>query len=164
MNPERWREIKRIFDAAADLQTQQQPAFVRSSAGEDKELEAEVLRLLRVNATTDAFMERPAADLHPYIEPVRNEPVLETGSVYARRFEILRFLSCGGMGEVYEAWDTELDQAVAPKTIRLKIASNVEVIERLNRRGTLPIGFPPKRTHQRELLAREFEIEEWVLL
>ncbi|RZU41272.1 protein kinase domain-containing protein [Edaphobacter modestus] len=130
MNAERWREIKSIFDAAADLQAQEQAAFVHSSAGEDRELEAEVLRLLRANASTDGFMEKPAADLHTYIEPVRDEPVLETGSIYARRFEILRFLSRGGMGEVYEAWDTELDEAVALKTIRLQIASNVEVIER----------------------------------
>jgi serine/threonine protein kinase len=130
MNPERWREIKRIFDAAVDLRTQEQFALVHSLSGEDEDLEAEVLRLLRANESTAGFMENPVADLHTYIEPIRNEPVLETGNVYARRFEILRFLSRGGMGEVYEAWDTELDEAVALKTIRLQIASNIEVIER----------------------------------
>ncbi len=55
MNAERWREIKSIFDAAADLQAQEQAAFVHSSAGEDRELEAEVLRLLRANASTDGL-------------------------------------------------------------------------------------------------------------
>ena len=130
MNSERWREIKSIFDAAADLPAEEQSSYVRGLTGEDKELEAEVLRLLRGNASTDGFMEKPAVDLHIYIKPVNDEAVLETGRVYARRFEILRFLSRGGMGEVYEAWDTELDEAVALKTIRLRIASNIDVIER----------------------------------
>ncbi len=35
--------------------------------------------------------------------------------------------------EVYEAWDTELDETVALKTIRLRIASNIDVIERFKR-------------------------------
>jgi serine/threonine protein kinase len=130
MNSERWREIKSIFDAAADLPAEEQPSYVRGLTGEDKELEAEVLRLLRGNASTNGFMEKPAVDLHTYIKPVNDEDVLETGRVYARRFELLRFLSRGGMGEVYEAWDTELDEVVALKTIRLRIASNIDIIER----------------------------------
>jgi len=133
MNPERWREIKSIFDAAADLRAEEQLSYVRGLAGEDKELEAEVLRLLRANASTNGFMEKPAADLHTYIKPNKDEAVLEKGRVYARRFEILRFLNRGGMGEVYEAWDTELDETVALKTIRLRIASNIDVIERFKR-------------------------------
>jgi len=133
MNPERWREIKSIFDAAADLRGEEQAICVRGLAGDDKELEAVAMGLLRANANSNGFLEKPALDLHTYITPVKDEAVLETGRVYARRFEILRFLSRGGMGEVYEAWDTELDETVALKTIRLRIASNIDVIERFKR-------------------------------
>ncbi|MBV9483849.1 MAG: protein kinase [Acidobacteria bacterium] len=46
------------------------------------------------------------------------------------RFRIVRFINSGGMGEVYEAWDSELGERVALKTIRPEIASFPPVIER----------------------------------
>jgi serine/threonine protein kinase len=130
MNPEQWQEIKRIFEEAEELPSSAQPEFVRASTGGDADVEAEVLRLLRANTSTAGFLERPVADLHRFLEPRRDELVLHPGMVYARRFKVLRFLSRGGMGEVYEAWDAELDESVALKTIRPEIASNTEVIER----------------------------------
>jgi serine/threonine protein kinase len=39
------------------------------------------------------------------------------GAVIGGRYRIDRFISRGGMGEVYAAWDVELDEAVALKTI-----------------------------------------------
>jgi serine/threonine protein kinase len=39
------------------------------------------------------------------------------GAVIGGRYRIDRFISRGGMGEVYAAWDLELDEAVALKTI-----------------------------------------------
>jgi serine/threonine protein kinase len=132
MNPERWRAIARIFEEAEKLPAQAQPDFVRGSSGGDAEIEAEVLRLL-ANASTDGFLEKPVADVHHFIEPRSDEPVLQVGTVYAKRFKVLRFLSRGGMGEVYEAWDAELNEAVALKTIRPQISSNAEVIERFKR-------------------------------
>jgi serine/threonine protein kinase len=133
MNPEQWREIKRIFGEAEKLSSHAQREFVRVSTGGDEELEEEVLRLLRANTSTGGFLEEPVADLHRYMMPGRDEPVLRVGIVYAKRFEVLRFLSQGGMGEVYEAWDGELNESVALKTIRPQISSNIEVIERFKR-------------------------------
>jgi serine/threonine protein kinase len=70
------------------------------------------------------FLGKPIADLLRYIASRADEPVLEMGTVYASRFKVLQFLSRGGMGEVYEAWDVELSESVALKTIRPPIASN----------------------------------------
>jgi tRNA A-37 threonylcarbamoyl transferase component Bud32 len=39
------------------------------------------------------------------------------GSVVGARYRIDRFIAQGGMGEVYAAWDLELDEAVALKTL-----------------------------------------------
>ena len=55
------------------------------------------------------------------------------GDLIANRFEILRFLSRGGMGEVYEAWDLELKERVALKAIRPEIALYADVLERFKR-------------------------------
>jgi serine/threonine-protein kinase len=49
------------------------------------------------------------------------------------RFEIVRTLGTGGMGAVYEAWDTELLQTVALKVIRPEIASNEAIIARFKK-------------------------------
>ena len=60
-------------------------------------------------------------------------PSLRTGQLVAGRFEILRFLNRGGMGEVYEVWDSDLKERIALKTIRLDIASSPIAIERFKR-------------------------------
>ena len=81
---------------------------------------------------------RGAADsLGPRSMPVIQRPLppkvsqsLASGQIIAGRFEILRFINSGGMGEVYEAWDSDLRERIALKTIRPEIASSPTVIER----------------------------------
>src|SRR5208282_5963095 len=58
---------------------------------------------------------------------------LDCGQVISGRFKILRFVDSGGMGEVYEAWDLELQERVALKTIRPEVASDPGVIESFKR-------------------------------
>jgi hypothetical protein len=53
--------------------------------------------------------------------------------VLSSRHKIIRFTGRGGMGEVYEAEDLELQERVALKTIRPEIASDERVIERFKR-------------------------------
>jgi tetratricopeptide (TPR) repeat protein/TolB-like protein len=51
----------------------------------------------------------------------------------ASRFRIVRFVARGGMGEVYEAEDTELNERVALKTIRFDMAADDRSVERFKR-------------------------------
>ena len=55
---------------------------------------------------------------------------LTPGQIVAERFRILHFINGGGMGEVFEAWDSALGECVALKTIRPEIATFPDVIER----------------------------------
>lgn len=55
------------------------------------------------------------------------------GDLLANRFRILRFISKGGMGEVYEAEDLELQERVAIKTILPSIAANPAALEQFKR-------------------------------
>ena len=55
------------------------------------------------------------------------------GQILAGRFKILKFVARGGMGEVYEAEDLELNEQVALKTVRFEMSENERVIERFKR-------------------------------
>jgi serine/threonine-protein kinase len=55
------------------------------------------------------------------------------GGVLAGRYELLRLISAGGMGMVYEALDRELAQVVALKVIKPEITGGAQMVRRFNR-------------------------------
>lgn len=57
-------------------------------------------------------------------------PVFQVGEWVAGRYEILRFIGRGGMGEVFEARDNELHERVALKTIRSELSGDLHVVNR----------------------------------
>jgi serine/threonine protein kinase len=56
---------------------------------------------------------------------------LSPGERAQGRYEIRRFLGSGGMGEVYEAFDTELHETVALKTLACTVLDDEEALRRL---------------------------------
>jgi serine/threonine protein kinase/Tfp pilus assembly protein PilF len=67
-------------------------------------------------------------DVTETIETPKEE--LTRGTTFAGRYEIIEELGRGGMGKVYRAEDTELQQEVALKLIRPEIATDKNTIER----------------------------------
>lgn len=132
MTPERWARIKNIFEAIVELPELDQEARVTEACGDDLDAAAEIRRLLAADRASSGFMEKPLVSLHSFLpaNSPAEDPSLRIGDMIARRFRILRFLNRGGMGEVYEAWDAELEEPVALKTIRPGIASDAASIER----------------------------------
>lgn len=64
---------------------------------------------------------------------IPGNPTFVPDDVIANRYQIVRFIGQGGMGEVYEAEDIELRQRVALKTVRPEIAHDQQAIERFKR-------------------------------
>src|SRR5262249_40853282 len=61
------------------------------------------------------------------------EPTFVPGEMVAGRYRVERFIAFGGMGEVYEAEDTELKSRVALKTLRPDLAEDARILERFKR-------------------------------
>ena len=62
------------------------------------------------------------------IETPREE--LTTGSTFAGRYQIIEELGKGGMGKVYKAVDTRINEKIALKLIKPEIASDKKTLER----------------------------------
>ena len=82
------------------------------SGGDDRTLSGEISSTPRLRTTDSSFTVR---------------------QILANRFEIIRFIAQGGMGEVYEALDKELNERVALKTVRFDLAQKVQTLERFKR-------------------------------
>ncbi len=67
----------------------------------------------------------------------RRALVFATGALVSGRYRILRFIAAGGMGEVYEADDLELDVRVALKTLREEVTRSDGALDRFRREVAL---------------------------
>jgi eukaryotic-like serine/threonine-protein kinase len=136
MSPDRWNELRSLYDLALDHSPQDRQQVLSSRSGVDKELVDEVLRMIELEEAAGDFLDKsPARALRQQLgEP---QPLLEPGESIAQRFNIIRLLGSGGMGEVYEAEDTDLGERVALKTIRLDRLSDLKAHQRLRREALL---------------------------
>ncbi len=133
MTSERWELVAKIFDAALDQPESGRNDFVRQECKGDCVLVAEVLKLLSADGRADSFLKRPALTTLPLSSAPSLTHFLTTGTIVSGRFEILRFIGQGGMGQVYEALDLELKSRVALKAIRPDIASEPRMLSRFRR-------------------------------
>ena len=106
MNPERWGEVEKLYNAALEREPAERMAFLDRNC-HDSELRREVQSLLDHEQDGDRLLENP---------PWESGPSLATGTRLGP-YEITSAIGAGGMGEVYRARDTRLDRAVAIKIL-----------------------------------------------
>jgi len=86
------------------------------------------------------------------LETPREE--LTTGSIFADRYKIVEELGSGGMGRVYKAVDTKINEKIALKLIRPEISSDKKTLERF----ASELKLARKVTHKN--VGRMFDINE----
>lgn len=131
MTPELWARLNPLFNAAVEKSPDEQSAFIADACGGDQELQKELKALVEAHAKQDATTDKVAANIKDLIGKAASR--YRASDVIHGRFRIVRLLGSGGMGEVYEAFDLELSQTVALKSIRPDIAGNVGVLSRFRK-------------------------------
>jgi eukaryotic-like serine/threonine-protein kinase len=141
MTSERWHKIKELFSEALDCPESELAQFLNRSCGDDRKLKYEVEKLLDSYNEDDPFLEGPAVaeiaslfkeegDADFLSTSDSSEPRFENGIVLNERYQIVRLLGRGGMGEVYLAKDNQINRNVALKVLHAELVSNTELVRR----------------------------------
>ncbi len=129
LSPEKWARIREIYAKVVEAPADEQAGLAEELCEGDSQIESEMKELLSAHDRARSFLSEGASGVFKdFASPA--VPDLSPGTVLSSRFHILRHIDTGGMGAVYEAWDSELQEIVALKTIRGEIASDSSVIER----------------------------------
>jgi serine/threonine protein kinase len=131
VTPEKWRNLNEVFQLAIEQPSATRDAFLTHACAGDLSLKKRIEDMLRDHSRPGGLLDTP-----PWQQTVSDPGrvlCFRTGQVVAGRYEIVRFIAKGGMGEVYEAKDLEFNDPVALKTLLPQIASVEEMVLRFKR-------------------------------
>src|SRR5204862_8020020 len=116
MTPERWQQLKQIFQSALERNPAERSAFLSEACADDPVLRSEVESLIAAHEQAGDSIEAMAAAAATDI--LGDD---QAGSIVGKQIGHYQVLSCigrGGMGEVFLAHDTSLGRKVALTLLR----------------------------------------------
>jgi serine/threonine-protein kinase len=129
MDPERWRRVAELCEAALEREPRAREAFLAEACGEDADLRREVASLLAEEHTPLVIDHEIGTVAAAVLEgALRLTPGTALGP-----YRVEGLLGAGGMGEVYRARDTKLNRDVALKVLRQSLVSEPDRLARFTR-------------------------------
>src|SRR5690349_9695317 len=128
MTPERWQQVKEIFNSAINYRPEERGVFISEACSGDELLRNEVESLIASHERTGTFIDQPAFEMAASLL-VDEQSELKPGQAVGS-YEILSFISRGGMGEVYLAEDKRLGRKVALKLLPSSFTKNSDRLRR----------------------------------
>lgn len=130
MKPERWQQIRRLFEQVVDLPVDEREAFLKAECGEDATLLEEVRKLMRAEQKEDSFMEPPPAeDSGSNIGTAPTDTEIQS----LGEFQLREKIGQGGMGVVYLADQPSLNRQVAIKVLPPHLTRGQQQVDRFQR-------------------------------
>ncbi|MCO6511749.1 MAG: protein kinase [Aridibacter famidurans] len=123
MEKERWQRLEQIFAEAADLPADDRERWLDDACAGDREMRAEIARMLRADAEADGLIDSPVFESPTYSElfpTIEDSVAPNLVGTRIGPYELVRELGRGGMGAVFLAKraDEEFEHFVAVKLIK----------------------------------------------
>jgi len=142
VNPDRWRQIERIYHLALERPPHEREVFLDSECHGDERLRLELDVLLRRTPSAESFLTEPAIAVAP--QSISAAPLAVLPDQIGR-YRVIGKLGEGGMGVVYDAVDDRLGRPLALKVIGRETIDNSVARKRFWRKARLAarINHPP---------------------
>src|ERR1700741_542118 len=128
MTPERWQQVKAIFNSAIMYRPEEKGSSISQACSGDDALRSEVESLIASHEESGNFIDQPAFEAAASLL-TREKRELTTGQTIAS-YEVISFISRGGMGEVYLAQDKRLGRKVALKLLPASFTTDDDRLRR----------------------------------
>src|ERR1051325_10737667 len=129
MTPERWQQVKEIFNSAIAYRPEERSSFISQACSGDEALRNEVESLIASHEQSGSFaIDKPAFEAAASLL-AGERAELRPGQTIAS-YEVVSFISRGGMGEVYLAEDKRLGRKVALKLLPASFTTDEDRLRR----------------------------------
>lgn len=126
MTPERWQQLKQIFQSALERNPAERSAFLAQACAGDEALRSEVESLISSHDQAGDSIEAMAAE-------AATEMLAKDRAIVGKQighYQVLSHIGRGGMGEVFLAQDMNLGRKVALKLLRTDFTRNEDRLRR----------------------------------